>query len=277
MSLHRYQDIDWSRLWQQAQAERSWQPKGVADWDERAASFARRTGQSAYADAFLALLKPEPDWSVLDVGSGPGTLALPLAAKVRTVTCIDFSPKMLAILADRAERNRLDNIATLPLSWDDDWRACGLLSHDLVIASRSLAVADLGAALRRLNEFAAHRVAVTDRVGAGPHDPDAFAAVGRPLHPGPDYIFTVNILYEMGCLATVDFIRLEETARYRNLEQALARYHWMLPELDTRETKRLQAYIRSIARNCDDGSIALHPRHVPTWAYITWHPDRKRS
>ncbi|MDR2550615.1 MAG: class I SAM-dependent methyltransferase [Desulfobulbus sp.] len=277
MSLHRYQDIDWSRLWRQAQADRSWQPRGVADWDERAVSFARRTGQSAYADAFLALLKPEPDWSVLDVGSGPGTLALPLAARVRTVTCIDFSAKMLAILADRADRARLNNIAALPLSWDDDWRARGLHPHDLVIASRSLAVADLGAALRRLNEFAAHRVAVTDRVGAGPHDPDAFAAVGRPLRPGPDYIFTVNILYQMGCLATVDFIRLEETARYRSLEQALARYHWMLPGLDTRENTRLQAYLLSISKNHDDGSISLHPRHVPTWAYISWRTDWPQS
>ncbi|MCL2458052.1 MAG: class I SAM-dependent methyltransferase [Desulfobulbus sp.] len=276
MPLHRYQDIDWSCLWRQAQTERSWQPKGIADWDGRAASFARRFGQSSYADAFIALLRPEANWSVLDVGSGPGTLALPLAARVHRVTCIDFSPKMLAILADRADQARLTNIAALPLSWDDDWRSQGVLPHDLVIASRSLAVADLGAALRRLNEFAVHKVAVTDRVGAGPHDPEAFAAVGRPLNPGPDYIFTINILYQWGCLATVDFIRLEETARYRTIDQALARYHWMLPELDSRETKRLRAYVRSIAAKHDDGSVSLHPRHVPTWAFITWRPDQFR-
>ena len=277
MPPHRYQDIDWNCLWQQAQTERSWQPKGVADWDERAASFAQRTGQSAYADAFLALLKPEADWSVLDIGSGPGTLALPLAARVQRVTCLDFSPKMLAILTDRASQARLTNIAALPLSWDDDWRARGVLPHDLVIASRSLAVADLGAALRRLNEFALHQVAVTDRVGAGPHDPDAFAAVGRPLRPGPDYIFTVNILHQWGCLATVDFIRLEETARYRTFDQALDRYLWMFPELDSRETKGLRAYVRSIATCHDDGSVSLHPRHVPTWAFITWRPGQLRN
>ncbi|WP_051554131.1 class I SAM-dependent methyltransferase [Desulfobulbus elongatus] len=276
MPLRRYQDINWNLLWQQAHAERSWHSKGATDWNERAASFARRTGQSVYADTFLALLKPEPAWSVLDVGSGPGTLALPLAAQVRAVTCIDFSTKMLHILADRARQSRLANITTFPLSWDDDWRGHGIVPHDLVIASRSLAVADLAAALRRLNEFAVHKVAVTDRVGSGPHDPDAFAAVGRPLDPGPDYIYTVNLLYQMGCPATIDFIRLEETARYRSLDEALSRYQWMFQDLDEHESTRLREYLRSIAASHGDGSISLHPRHVPTWAYISWHPDCSR-
>ncbi|MCL2789708.1 MAG: methyltransferase domain-containing protein [Desulfobulbus sp.] len=274
MPLRRYQDIDWDLLRQQAQAEKSWPTRDASDWDERANTFAQRTGQSAYADAFLALLKPEPDWSVLDVGSGPGTLALPLAARVRTVTCIDFSPQMIRILTDRASQAGLVNINPCILSWDDDWLIHGVIPHDLVIASRSLAVADLGAALRRLNEFAARKVAVTDLVGSGPRDPDAFAAIGRPLRPGPDYIYTVNLLYQMGCLATVDFIRLEETDRYRSFDEAFARYRWMFQELDEDETKRLHAYLRSIAVCNGDGSISLYPRHVPTWAFISWRTER---
>jgi len=268
MPLRCYQDIDWNLLWQQAQTEQSRQARSASDWDERAPSFARRTGQSAYADAFLALLKPEADWSVLDVGSGPGTLALPLATRARTITCIDFSPKMLRILTDQAQQIGLDNISAFPLSWDDDWFRHGIMPHDLVIASRSLAVADLAATLRRLNEFARHKVAVTDRVG-----PDAFTAVGRPLRPGPDYIYTVNLLYQMGCLATVDFIRLEETVRHRSFEEALASYRWMFQDLDGRATERLHEYLRSIAVRHGDGSITLHPRHVPTWAFISWRTD----
>ena len=272
MAGQRYQDIDWNLLRQQAQAEKSGQGKTASDWDERAASFARRTGQSGYTDAFIALLDPKPDWSVLDVGSGPGTLALPLATRMRAVTCIDFSPQMIRILTERASQAGLANIKAFPISWDDDWRRLGIVPHDLVIASRSLAVADLAFALRRLTEFAVRKVAVTDRVGPGPRDPDAFAAVGRPLHPGPDYIYTVNLLYQMGHLATVDFIRLAETDRYRSFDEAIAHYRWMFGELDGRETRRLHAYIRSIAKDHDDGSISLHPRHVPTWAFISWRP-----
>jgi len=274
MQPQRYQDIDWNLLWRQAQAEKSWQSKGASDWDARAVSFAQRTEQSPYTHAFLHLLHPDPDWSVLDVGSGPGTLALPLASRVKTVTCIDFSATMLKILADRAAEEQLANIRICPISWTDDWKQHGVAPHDLVIASRSLAVPDLDAALRRLTDFALHKVAVTDRVGYGPFDPDAFAAVGRPLNPGPDYIYTVNILYRMGYLASVDFIRLEETARYPSFDQAASRYLWMFRDLSATETKRLHRYLHSISVLHADGTVSLHCRHVPTWAFISWHPDR---
>ena len=276
MQLRRYQDIDWGLLWQQSQAEKSWQSKGATDWDGRAATFAQRTEQSPYTEKFLALLKPEPGWSVLDVGSGPGTLALPLAARVQKVTCIDFSANMLNILARQAKEQQLANIRTCHISWTDNWQQHGIAPHDVVIASRSLAVPDLGAALRRLTEFAVQKVAVTDRVGHGPYDPDAFAAIGRPLHTGPDYIFTVNLLYQMGYLATVAFICLEETARYRSHEEAVSRYLWMFRDLTVNETDKLRRYIRSISDQDEDGSVSLHSRHVPTWAFISWHPGCSR-
>jgi SAM-dependent methyltransferase len=269
----RYQDIDWNLLWHQAQTEKSWPAKGSAEWDDRAAAFSRRTEQSPYTEKFLTLLKPNPSWSVLDVGSGPGTLALPLATRVKKVTCIDFSANMLKILVSRAEQQQLTNIRTCPIAWTDDWRQHGIAPHDLVIASRSLVVPDLGAALRRLTEFAAHKVVVTDRVGSGPFDPDAFTAIGRPLNPGPDYIYTVNLLYRMGYLASVDFIRLEETAHYRSFNDAVTRYLWMFRDLSAHETERLHSYIRSISTQHEDDTVSLHCRHIPTWAFISWCPD----
>lgn len=266
------QPPDWNLLWQQARKDKSWQSKGESDWDRRAASFADRTGGSAYAQAFLSLLSPEPDWSVLDVGSGPGTLALPLASLVRRITCLDFSTNMLTILKARAASQQLANIRTCKGSWTDDWQGLGLGRHDVVIASRSLAVTDLGAALRRLTAYARRLVAVTDKVGHGPFDPDAFAAVGRPLDSGPDYLYTVNLLHQMGLLATVDFIRLEEVKSYPSLDQALTRYTWMFPDLNPTETEALRQYLHSIATLRADGAITLQSRHVPTWAYISWRP-----
>lgn len=267
-----HQPPDWNILWQQAREDKSWRSKGESDWDRRAAAFAEKTGESTYAQTFLTLLRPEPDWSVLDVGSGPGTLALPLAPLVRRVTCLDFSANMLAILQARAANQQLANISTCKGSWTDDWQGLGLGRHDVVIASRSLAVTDLGAALRRLTAFARRLVAVTDKVGHGPFDPEAFAAIGRPLNSGPDYLYTVNLLHQMGFLATVDFIRLEEVKPYPSLDQALARYAWMFPDLGATETEALRHYLHSIATIRADGSITLQSRHVPTWAYISWRP-----
>lgn len=272
MSALHLRDIDWNRLWQEAQKEKSWVSRGETDWDGRAAEFARRTERSPYVDGFLELLEPDPSWSVLDVGCGPGTLALPLADRCRQVSCLDFSAQMLAILEERAHSRGQTNISVHKLSWTDDWRRNGIEPHDVVIASRSLAVTDLRAALLRLNEFARLRAAITDRVGTGPFDPYAFAAIGRPLKVGPDYIYTVNLLYQLGFFASVAFIRIEETPRYADLDEAVARYQWMFRDLSPQEGDALRRYLSSISAAADDGSLILRSRHVPTWAYISWQP-----
>ena len=267
---------DWNLLWQQARHNKSWQSKGESDWDDRAAAFARRTETSAYTNAFISLLKPDPGWSILDVGSGPGTLAIPLSPMVRQITCLDFSVNMLKILETRATTLGLANIETRKGAWTDDWYQLNIRPHDVVIASRSLSVTDLGAALVRLTEFGLHKIVVTDRVGHGPFDPDAFAALGRPLNTGPDYIYTFNLLYQMGHLASVDFISLKEDQRYPSLDEAFARYAWMFRDLSVTEIDCLHRYVREIAAVHKDGSVTLHSRHVTTWAYISWHPALSR-
>ncbi len=272
MQQPRVEDLDWNEMYGRARQEKSWKSKGAADWDRKAASFARRTKKSVYTDKFLALLRPEKGWSVLDVGCGPGTLALPLAQRVERVTALDFSARMLDILKERAGRKGITTITTCHAGWDDDWQARGIGRHDVAIASRSLAVPDLRAALEKLSRHARQRVAITDRVRYGPFDPDAFAAVGRPLRPGPDFIYTVNLLYQMGHLPSVEYIVLEEEMIYSSLEDAVEGYRWMFRDLSPEEEKRLQKYVRSITTSADNGALLLRRRHVPTWAFISWRP-----
>jgi SAM-dependent methyltransferase len=267
-----FQNLDWNLLRQQADNRKTGPRKQAADWDDKAASFASRAVHTIYTERFLDLLAPEPQWSVLDIGCGPGTLALPLASRVSRVTALDFSANMLKILRQRAAEQDLHNISTCQLSWEDDWSAQNIKAHDVAIASRSLAVADLKTALTRLNNFAEKRVCITDRVKSGPKDPDAFAAVGRELNNGPDYIYTINLLYQMGIQASIEFIPLEETLTYSSFAEALAAYTWMFHGLSETETRRLEHYVRSISNTGKDGSVSVHRRQVPTWAFISWIP-----
>ena len=266
------QDLDWGLLWQQANQKKGGRRKQAADWDQKAPSFAHRTKHSVYTERFIKLLAPEPDWTILDIGCGPGTLALPLAQQTRQVTALDFSGSMLAILNQRAELQGLNNITTRQLSWEDDWPTHAIKPHDVAIASRSLAVNDLKAALTRLNNFACRRVCITDRVKSGPKDPEAFAAVGRETSSGPDFMYTVNLLYQMGILPTVEYIPLEETMEYPSFSEALAGYTWMFHDLTPVEKQRLEQYVRSISSTTADGSVTIQRRIVPTWAFISWEP-----
>lgn len=265
-------DIDWNLLWKKAREEKTRRSKGAADWDRRAASFVKRNAHSLYNRKFIQLLQPKKSWTILDIGCGPGTLALPLAQRVKKVTALDFSPKMLAILKQQAKNEKIKNISTHNLSWTDNWKKHGITAHDVTIASRSLAVKDLRPTLKKLTRYAKQKVVITDRVGHGPLDPEAFKAVGRELKTGPDYIYTINLLYQMGIQATVDFIHLEDNQTYSSLNKAVASHEWMFRDLTPSEKKRLKKYVRSITTTTDDGRFNIHRKYIPTWAFICWHP-----
>lgn len=266
----RHTDIDWGLLWQQAQDDAGWKPREAQVWDERAASFAERRAHSTFEQQCLELLAPQAEWTVLDVGAGPGTLAVPLAAQVRHVTCMDFSTAMLARARQRAEEEGRTNLTMVHASWTDDWEALGIVPHDVVIAARSMSVRDILAALRRLSAFGTHKRVVVDRVGSGPFDPAAFAAAGRKARRGPDYIYTLNALYQLGYHATIAYVHTDNSRNCSSFEEACASYNWMLPDLNPQEREGLLGYLRSIATRQEDGSILLQPQHRPTWAFISW-------
>ena len=264
-------DIDWDLL-------RSRHPRGPRkqssreDWDKKAVDFTARTQNSSYAHKFLSLMKPQKNWRVLDVGSGPGTLALPLASIVSHVSCLDFSQKMLDIVEDSARRAAITNISTHHLGWDDPWEQRGIAPHHIVIASRSLNLPALRPALEKLSRFACDQVFITDRVDSGPHDPTAFEAVGRKLTPGPDYIYTLNILHQMGFHARVDFIEAEPTSTYSSFKQAYQSYSWMFGAMDETEKVKLREYVTSLGQFHRDNSVTIQRNHRATWAFIHWRP-----
>lgn len=272
----RYDEIDWNGLWQEARRAKSWQKKGRTAWDQRAAGFAARNIDSPYVTQFLGKIPLDRNWSVLDVGCGPGTLSLPLAHEVRRVTALDFSAAMLAELRQRAETMGIENLTAIQAAWEDDWEALRIAPHDVAIASRSLSVDDLEGALTKLDCWGTKAVYITDRVGAGPFDPDLFAVLGRPFAPGPDYIYTVNLLYAMGIRAHVDFITLDQTRRYESPQEAIQSHAWMVDNLTPEETERLTEYVENRLRRAPEGGWEFRRRVAPQWALIWWRKDGER-
>jgi SAM-dependent methyltransferase len=263
-------DIDWNKLWQDERAKRSWQGKKKQDWNNRAAGFARRNSHSPYVDAFLSKISVDSGDSVLDVGAGPGTLSIPLASLVREVTALDFSSEMLAILSKRCKAASINNVKAVEGAWEDDWQGLGVQPHDVVVASRSLAVKDLKSALLKLNGFAEKKVIISDRVGSGPFDAAIFTAVGREFTPGPDYIYTVNILYQMGIKASVDFITSGGASVYKSKQEAFDAWSWMMGELSALEEQKFIAHLESRLVKVSDTDWRLENQTVPTWAIIQW-------
>jgi SAM-dependent methyltransferase len=214
--------------------------------------------------------------TVLDVGSGPGTLALPIAAKVKSVTALDYSQGMLATLDELANQAGIKNIRTVHCSWEDDWSTFAVGRHDIAIASRSLGVADLRHALQRLAHYSSRYVFIIDRISPSPFDPEAFAAIGRPFDSGPDYIYVLNILYSMGIHPHVDILTLDRTNRFTDLDEAFRSYCWMFKNLTPNEELLLRHYLEDKSSPCDNRQISITREIPPQWAFIWWEKSQNR-
>jgi SAM-dependent methyltransferase len=269
-TFHNYAQIDWKQLRDAALAEKGWKSKTSAEWDRKAQSFAHRNRDAEYSRLFLAELPLHPEYSVLDIGSGPGTLALPIARKVARVTALDFSQGMLDSLEAAAEKEQICNISTRCLAWEDDWQKNDLHPHDIAIASRSMGVKDLAGALEKINSFATKYVFISDRVGATPFDRGAFEAVGRPFLPGPDYIFTINFLYKLGIHPNMTILRMARDYTFRNLEEAMDSYTWMFQDLSSDELARLRRYVLDRTVKREAGQFTVRRPTPPEWALIWW-------
>jgi hypothetical protein len=193
-----------------------------------------------------------------------------LAEQVKSVTAVDFSRAMLAEMQSRAEQKNISNIQAVEASWTDDWEELSIPRHDVAISSRSLAVQDLRAALFKLNDYAARKVFIADKVGSGPFDPDLFISLGRPFDSGPDYIVTVNLLYQMGIHAKIDYIELEQSKVFVSREEAVDASRWMLEDLTPDEEKKLEAYVDERLCRTDDGHWLFRRRTPVKWAFISW-------
>ena len=264
-------EIDWNAAWNRAREERP-RNRDSSSWDRRALSYGKHVMESNYEKDFLKLLQPQPSWSVLDVGCGSGTLAVPLAGRIASVTALDFSTGMLDLLRQRCRDAGITNITAIHGRWEDDWNQLGIGTYDVAIASRSIVVNDLRDALIKLDRAARKGVYISALVGDGPFDRRIFDAVGRSLDKGPDYIYVYNLLHQMGIYADVSLLTSREWNSYATIDEAVEGMRWMLDDMSSEEENRLRDYLAA-AFVPHEGGWRLPAPKVVRWAVISWEKE----
>jgi 2-polyprenyl-3-methyl-5-hydroxy-6-metoxy-1,4-benzoquinol methylase len=127
----------------------------------RPSGFSMNGDGTGYAEGLLKIMKVKPHWTVLDMACADGSLAIPLAERVKSVTAVDFSENMLEIMKSRCREKGVANVKTIHGRWEDDWDALGIGSHDVAIGSRSIRADDLLDSAIKLDRVARKQVYIS--------------------------------------------------------------------------------------------------------------------
>jgi len=208
--------IDWSEEWKVHRENSSWnrwlKEKGISNeqyWDsyefgDKYEEYNRIAGYpGAILERMLHLLDPRS--TVLDIGSGPGAYAIPLARVARNVTVVEPSQGQIARLMRRAELEGLENIEVINKRWQDV-DGSELERYTIVNAAYCFQMHDIKDELQKMLDVTGKALFL---ISLADHDfYDVYQKVFGEQKSDPDYIFLYNLLYQMGCLADVEiFVR----------------------------------------------------------------------
>lgn len=257
------EDIDFNELYVQQKAKSSFKMKSQEAWDKKAPSMNKRVHHSIYNEEFVSLIKSKDCKSLLDVGCGVGNLSLKLANRLSGVYALDYSLEMLKILEQNALEQNIQNVTTLHRSWYDDWS--DIPKCDIVIASRSMEVKNMKEALQKLDNQASKRVYLSYKVGGSFLSDDILNAMNKKVNKKPDYIYLVNILYQMSINASVNFVRSEgRSTVYTSCEDFITSVQWSIGELNENELQLLKNYYETSVKDTTQSDDFVQ------WAVISW-------
>jgi len=273
--------VDWHSIWKEIMDKSTtiaYDDRGaMKQWSlAEAEKFAEKTA-SQYIDKVISLLSPAPEDKVLDVGCGPGTLTIPLARLVRSVTALDTSEGMLSVLKRRAAEDSLENIRIVKRFWREAEPGVDIANdYDIIVASNCINL--LGAverpthdgkviidwnledALLKMNRVG-RRVCVTMPVTDFiDKDVGAFRALGRDYFPAPTNINVYNVIYQLGLRSENNYF-----LRFNNGEKTFEKYldslSWML-SLKPEERERVRCETESNKSEIENS--------VHIWIMISW-------
>ena len=255
--------IDFNSLYKEEKSKSTFKPKNREDWDKKAKSVSQRVHKSIYNKELLNKIDFSGAKTLLDVGCGAGNIAILAAKKVEKIYALDFSKNMLKLLEEKAKRENIGNIVTINNSWEDNWD--NIPNCDIVLASRSMEVDDMKDALIKLNKKANKRVYLTYKIGGSFVNDDILNFIGKKIYKKPDFIYIVNILYQLGIYPTLSYIKSEgKKKQYDSLEGFKKSIIWSIGELSKKQEQLLEEYYNSKLKNSEEANEYL------CWAVISW-------
>lgn len=279
-------DPDWNEIWKERQ-KRHESSKHFNDpshnWNKREnAERYDSTSRSEYDDRVkttITGLDITKNSCVLDIGAGPGTLAIPLALLVKEITSVEPGGGMVDILKERMKKDGITNITALRKRWEDIDPAHDLTGqYDVVIASLSLTMEDIRLALQKMDAVSREYVYLFWFVDM-PFWEKMYADLWEPLHgseyhPGPKADCLFGVLYQLGIYANVEMLPLKKEYRFATPDEMTAFFRRRFNVTTPKQEQVLDNYLKPLIRKTGPEIVISGDS---TFAKIWWRKDRKKS
>ncbi|MFZ0005313.1 class I SAM-dependent methyltransferase [Methanoregula sp.] len=196
---------------------------------------------------------------VLDIGTGPGTYAVPLAEHGCEVTVVEPSPVMREALAENMHEKGVRDIRIIPKRWEDVTIEELDGKFDVVIASYSLTMMDIGKALAKMQECCAGTVHLFWFL-----TPPAWVQVNKDLwpllhggefpgEPMADWLW--QVLCEMEIHANLQVEVKFPPSVYASIDDAVNDFSQRLKCSTAAHKETVSNYFQSILRQENDGFV----------------------
>lgn len=210
----------------------------------------------------------------LDIGSGCGTLAIPLARAGRSVTALDSSKAMIDLLKEDISKLRIKGIKPVLASWGE----VRVKKHDVVLcANVPTLLAEPEGFLREIDALAKKAVFIIESA-----DPDSDKFYYRELYPllfnkpfgkRTDYLRTYAALHSIGIFANVEIIDYDFDQPFSDLDEAVEFWKEYLGIVTEEHDGRLKSFLgKKLVKKRGTLFARFHKKSAIIW----WTKDGKK-
>lgn len=235
-----YNTPDYVKLWDDMIERSSAQKQTTRDdsmsfWDDpiNVDNFVRRIqhNEKGRIELQLASMQIPSGSSVLDIGSGPGTLAVPLAQSGCLVTVVEPSLPMVNAMEKYRTLTDAQPIRVIQKEWESA-NPDEIGTHDYVIASLSLMIGNIREALQKMDAAATRAVHIFWFLV-----PPSFSRGNCDLWPllhGEPYCYEPtadtlwNVLFQLGIHANLVVETKKNKSDFRSIDDLRLEYHTRL-------------------------------------------------
>ena len=198
-------------------------------------------------------LRITPQSRVLDIGAGPGTLAIPLAPRVKEITAIEPGKGMVDLLNENMKKDGITNITCIEKRWEDiDIKNDLSGKYDIVLASLSLTMEDIRQSLAKMDTASSGYVYIF-WFADPPFWEKMYIDLWPALHdeiyyPGPKADCLFNVLYQMEILPNIEMLPLDKVYRFSTRKKMVEFFQNRFAAKTKKQRKVLDAYLSPLIR-----------------------------